>query len=81
MKTTMDRVGRVVLPKAVREQLGLAANVEFDVVIDGSAVRLQPRVTNQRKIRKVDGWPVLSAVKGTVLTDADVQSLRDADRR
>lgn len=81
MKVTMDRVGRIVVPKGIREQLGLAADTEFDVVIDGSAIRLQPRPEAGRRIRKARGWPVLAAAPGQVLTDADVQGIRDADRR
>lgn len=81
MKVTMDRVGRVVVPKGIRQQLGLTSDTEFDLMIDGSAIRLQPRQTNSREIREVDGWPVLNAVPGQTLTDADVQGLRDADRR
>ncbi len=81
MKVTMDRVGRVVVPKWIREQLGLDANTEFDLEVEGSGIRLQPRQTTARQIKEVDGWPVLAAVPGKKLTDADVQGLRDADQR
>ena len=81
MKVTMDRVGRVVVPKGVRERLGLVANMEFDVVVDGDDIRLQPRRRTARRIRKVRGWPVLTAAPDQRVTDADVQSLRDAERR
>lgn len=81
MKVTMDRVGRVVVPKGVREQLGLEAHTEFDVIVDGTDIRLQPLRKTTRQIRTVKGWPVLEATPGQVLTDADVQELRDAERR
>lgn len=77
----MDRVGRVVLPKRPRDELGLVAKTEFDAVIDGSAIRLQPRVASTRQIREVDGWPVLVAVPGRSLTDEDVRDLRDSGQR
>lgn len=77
----MDRVGRVVLPKRLRDELGLEANAEFDAVIDGAAIRLQPRLTHRREIVEIDGWPVLARVEGSELTDAIVQSLRDNDQR
>ena len=82
MHVTMDRVGRVVLPKRLRDELGLVAETEFDAVVDGSAIRLQPRLrANARRIREVDGWPVLAAVPGRTLSDEDVRDLRDADQR
>ena len=77
----MDRVGRIVIPKSIREQLGLKLDEEFDAVIDGSGIRLQPRMVNVRRIRDVQGWPVLEAVPGQSLTDDDVQRLRDGDQR
>jgi len=77
----MDRVGRVVVPKWIRQQLGLTPDTEFDLVIDGTAIRLQARQTHTREVKDSDGWPVLEAVPGQTLTDADVQGIRDADRR
>jgi bifunctional DNA-binding transcriptional regulator/antitoxin component of YhaV-PrlF toxin-antitoxin module len=77
----MDRVGRGVLPKLLRDQLGLDDSTEFDAVIDGSAVRLEPLRINSRQIKEVDGWPVLAARPGQVTTDADVRNLRDAGQR
>ena len=77
----MDRVGRVVLPKPLREQLGLEANSEFDVVIDGGAIRLEPRLPSRRSVVEVDGWPSLGPVSDRVLTDEQVQSLRRDGQR
>lgn len=77
----MDKVGRLVLPKRMREELGLSENTEFDAEVDGTAIRLQPRASQDRKIRVVDGWPVLTAVAGQPFTDDDVRGLRDSDQR
>ena len=81
MHVTMDKVGRVVLPKRLRDELGLDSGAEFDAVIDGSSIRLQPRQQHRRTIREVEGWPSLTAVPGRTLTDDDVRALRDADQR
>jgi len=81
MKATMDRAGRVVLPKAVRDQLGLEPDEELEVSIDGTAVRLQPRPRPTRELLERDGWPVIASVGSRRTTDAEVRSLRDADRR
>jgi AbrB family looped-hinge helix DNA binding protein len=36
MRTTIDMAGRVVVPKALREQLGFAAGTELEVIaVDG----------------------------------------------
>lgn len=77
----MDRAGRVVLPKAIRDQLGLRPDEEFEVAVDGTGIRLQPRPRPGRTITEVDGWPVIGAIGSRPITDADVRSLRDADQR
>lgn len=81
VNVTMDRAGRIVLPKAIRDQLGLSANDEFEVAIDGRGIRLQPRSTRTREIVMVDGWPVIESSDKATLTDSDVRNLRDAAQR
>lgn len=80
MRVTMDRVGRVVVPKPVRDQLGLTEHSEFDLVVDGVAIRLEPRHLATREIIETGDWPTLAPVEGAVLTDEDVRRIRDADR-
>jgi AbrB family looped-hinge helix DNA binding protein len=81
MKVTMDRAGRIVLPKPVRDQLHLDTGAEFELVVDGWSLRLEPAAPPIRQVVEVDGWPVLEPVDGTTITDADVRRLRDADQR
>lgn len=42
METTLDRFGRVVLPKRVRKSLGLEPGDVLEIVEDQGGVRLQP---------------------------------------
>lgn len=81
MKVTMDRAGRIVLPKQLREQLDLHEGDAFSVVVEGWTVRLEPAARPARRVVEVDGWPVLEAVPDAALTDDDVRRLREADRR
>ncbi len=81
MKVTMDRAGRIVLPKQLREQLDLHEGDAFSVVVEGWTVRLEPAARPARRVVEVDGWPALEAVPDAALTDDDVHRLREADRR
>ncbi len=81
MRITMDRVGRIVIPKGLRDQLGLQPDDELDASIDGHAIRLEPRRATGRVVVEVDGIAVLRAVDGATLTDRMVRDLRDADQR
>ncbi len=81
MLVTIDRAGRVVIPKDVRERLMLAADAELEVDVEGDSIRLTPRVGPRRRVGEVDGLPVLEPIEGMIVTDVDVQRWRDADQR
>lgn len=77
MRVTVDRVGRVVIPKPLRVALGIGPDTELDLVADGTGLRLDPVRTPERPITEPDGFPLLGFVPGVVLTDDDVRRLRD----
>ena len=81
MMVSIDRAGRIVVPKDLREVLGLNPGAELSIEIVGDGLRLTPVRPRPRRVIDVDGWPVLEPVEGSTVTDADVRRLRDADQR
>jgi len=82
MKVTIDKAGRIVLPKPLRDELGIVADEQFDVLIEGSAIRLERAEPPKRTLDQADGWPVIRAAGASPrTTDADIRALRDADQR
>jgi AbrB family looped-hinge helix DNA binding protein len=57
MTTTIDKAGRVVIPAAVRERLGLLPGTELAVTADDGAVTLAPVVTPPKLVNR-RGWLV-----------------------
>lgn len=81
MLVTIDRVGRVVIPKEVRERLAIEADASLELTAEGDSIRLTPVRQRSRGVVEIDGWPVIERVEGHTITDADVQRWRDADQR
>lgn len=77
MRSTIDQAGRLVIPKALRDGLGLGPGA-VDVVADGAGIRVEP-ITGEALDQR-DGRLVIPA-GGAPMDDDDVRALRDADRR
>ncbi len=81
MVVTIDRAGRVVIPKEIRDRLDLTADTELNIDVEGDSIRLERVAGPQRRLaRTKDGRPYFPAT-GQVLSDLEVQRLRDADQR
>lgn len=78
MKLMMDRAGRLVVPKPLREALGLAEGGEVEVSIYGAGLQVIP---GGRTARLVDVDGRLVADSNTVITDETIFGLIDALRR
>lgn len=79
MEATIDSGGRLLLPKVLRDALGLAPGSKVDVSTYGSGVQITPGGRTARLERDADGRLVSRAE--TVITDDIMFALIDAGRR
>lgn len=77
MRATIDTAGRLVIPKPLRDQLGLRPG-EVEVTADGAALRVEPLAGDS--LDEVDGRLVIPA-GGADINDEVVRKLRDAGQR
>jgi AbrB family looped-hinge helix DNA binding protein len=77
MRATIDKAGRLVIPKSLRDRLGLCPG-EVEVVADGAALRVEP-VAGEHLVEHRGRLVVPAA--GAALDDDAVRALRDADQR
>lgn len=69
MRTTMDAAGRVVIPKALREAIGLSDGGEIEIqLVDGALVVAPPSV--RKRIEERDG-------RATIVAEHDLPPLPD----
>jgi AbrB family looped-hinge helix DNA binding protein len=78
MKATIDSVGRILVPKALRDALGLRAGETVDISRYGSGLQVIPV---SRTARLVEDGEVLVAQSSTEIDDDIVFGLIDAGRR
>ena len=78
MKAKVDSVGRILVPKPLREAVGLTPGSVVDISRYGSGLQLSPA---GRVARLVEEEGVLVATGDTAIDDEDVFALIDSGRR
>ena len=81
MLVTVDRVGRLVIPKDVRDQLELEPGIELELSVEGDSLRFTHRRAPGRRVGEIDGGRGVEVVRGVSITDAEVQRWRDDVQR
>jgi len=77
MRTTIDKAGRLVIPRSLRDRIGLVGGGEVELELDGAAVRIEPVVGSELR---EDGGLLFIPATGTPFNGAAVHELIDADR-
>ncbi len=77
MRVAIDRVGRLVVPKPLRDQVGLSEGGQVDVVVEGAGIRIEP--VSGGEVVEEAGFLVIPP-SGRRLTDDDVREIRLADQ-
>jgi len=77
MRVTIDKAGRLVIPRVLRERVGLHPG-EVEIEAEGTGLRLEP-IRGEGLGREAGRLVIPSS--GVQIGDEQVRALRDADQR
>lgn len=79
MEVTVDKLGRIVVPKPLRDALGIEPGAKLDVGLYGRGLQVTPHGRTARLVRGDDGHVV--AESATTFDDDTLFRLIDEGRR
>jgi AbrB family looped-hinge helix DNA binding protein len=81
MRTTIDGAGRIVIPKHMRDEIGLTAGAEVEVELHDGRIEIEPTSVDSRLVIR-NGHPVFETdVEMPVLTAGEVRDVLERIRR
>lgn len=81
MRTTIDDAGRVIVPKAIRDALGLVGGSPLEIELRDGTVVLEPPATPVRLVRRKGALVAEPEKPLPKLTAAQVRAALEAGRR
>jgi len=81
MRVAMDKAGRIVLPKRVRDALGLQPGVELELLEEDGRVVLEPPAVPMRLVRRGKGVVVVPEKPLPRLRAGQVRAVLESGRR
>ena len=80
MRTSIDRLGRVVVPKAIRDELQLGGGARLDIEQRDGAIVLRPIAAEVEVVETPEG-PVIAPLESlTPMTDEQVRDVLEQVR-
>lgn len=81
MRTTIDSAGRVVIPKAIRDELGLRGGTEIEISERDGRIEIEPVPVPMRLVKKGNVLVAVPERPMPVLTDEIVRDTLEKVRR
>jgi AbrB family looped-hinge helix DNA binding protein len=81
MKTTIDRAGRLVVPKRIREEAGISAGSELTIRVANGLIEIEPAPLDVRLVKRGRLTVAVPRKRLPPLTDETVSKTLDRLRR
>ena len=82
IQTTIDSAGRLVLPKAVRDEAGILPGMTLRITVQAGKVEIEPLPREVKIVQRGPLWIAVPTEEGPQLSEATVeQALREVRER
>jgi len=81
MKSAIDKSGRVIIPKALRDKLGLAGGEELELTEENGAIEIRPAAMDVEMVETPEGVVAVPTTPVPVLTAEEVSATLERIRR
>lgn len=81
MRTTIDKAGRIVVPKAMRDELGLKGGGDVEIVLADGRIEIEPVATSVRLEQRDGHWVAVADTHMPPLTQELVRETLEKIRR
>lgn len=81
MRTAIDSAGRIVIPKALRDALGIAAGQPLDITERDGSLEITPAPTPMQLVDDGDGVVAVADADMPALTADEVRAALERNRR
>jgi AbrB family looped-hinge helix DNA binding protein len=80
MTAVIDKAGRLVIPAAIREKLGLKPGTQLDLIVEDGSVRLARRVPGPKLVKQGGRLVARPTVPLRSLPEIDIAALVEEER-
>lgn len=81
MESTIDRAGRIVVPRKLREELGLVGGTRLEIRVREGRLEIEPAPTPMRLVRRGKGLVATTSAPLPRLGPDDVRAVLESLRR
>jgi AbrB family looped-hinge helix DNA binding protein len=81
MESTIDRAGRIVVPRKLREELGLVGGTRLEIRVREGRLEIEPAATPMKLVRRGKGLVATTSDPLPNLGPEDVRAVLESLRR
>lgn len=80
MTVTIDKFGRIVIPKSIRTLMGIGFKQELQLEMSEEGLLIKPSISEEADLKIVDGLPLIIRPKSAKVDSSQLDNIVKKDR-